>query len=100
MGQYLCIRFRSKNDPGPLQLLLQIMVVFNDAIMDDEHVLILIPVRMGILFARFAVCGPAGVCYTGCPLDVHVIYLGFQFQDLSHGPVIIDMVTVLNGQPC
>ena len=47
--------------PCALQLLLEIQVVLDDAVVDDDDLAGAVAVRMGVLFGRPAVRGPARV---------------------------------------
>jgi len=58
VGQDFGIGLRPEDHPGLGQLLLEALIVFDNAVMGDNHIPILVPVRRGILFSGFPV-----ICY-------------------------------------
>ena len=75
------------------------MKIFDDSVMDNEHILILVHVGVGIFFGRFSVRSPSRVANAQGPLHVQIVQLPLKLEDFSHGPVTIDMnVYVINDE--
>ena len=83
---------------GP-QPLLQVQVVFDDPVVDDDDPAGAVLVGMGVLLARTAVGGPAGVAEPGGRRDRGFGQPDFELPDLAFGPGAPDAVRPAHGDP-
>ena len=98
MGQHLRVRLGAEPDALLLQVLLNGMVVLDDPVVDHEHVLGHVAVRVGVLLGRLPVGGPPGVGDPAGPGKIQIFHLAFQLHDPSDRPVEIHTVSMLYGQ--
>ena len=70
LGHHLRVRIGLKGNPLLQQVLLQLHVVFNDAVVHQGDPPVLTDVRMGVDVVGFPVSGPAGMADTQGPLQV------------------------------
>src|SRR5690606_36165812 len=81
VGDYFGVGFRGEGVAQLLELLTQLVVVFDDAVVDYGQPLG--QVRMGVVFGGFAVGGPAGVGYAQVAVNGCSFQGIFQLDDLA-----------------
>ncbi len=82
---HLGVGFRGEDVPLFRQLLLQLHVVFNDAVVNNHNRAVAVAVRMGVFFGRRSVRGPAGVANAVSAVDGIQADHFFQVAQLAHG---------------
>src|SRR5690606_2109410 len=92
VGDYFGVGFRGEVIAQLLELLTQLVVVFDDAVVDYGQPLG--HMGVGVVFGRFAVGGPAGVGDAQVAVDGFLFQGVFQFDDLAHGAGTFDAVAV------
>jgi hypothetical protein len=68
--------------PLALELVLQLEIVLDDAVMDDDDTARAVTMRVGILFGGPSVCGPPGVPYTVEPINWFALDRAFEVGEL------------------
>jgi hypothetical protein len=96
--QDLRVGFGPKPNALLLESFLEAMKIFDDPIVDDEDLLILITVGVGVLLRRFAMRRPSGVGNADTSREFQAIDLPLEFDDLAHSLVTIYGMAVLNGE--
>ena len=72
--------------------LLEREVVLDDAVVDDDEGSGAVAVRVGVLFGRAAVGGPARVADAECPVDGRLLDDGFEIPELAGGASELELV--------
>jgi hypothetical protein len=98
LGQDFRIRFGTKGNPFFFQLFFQQMVVFNNAVVNDENIFRLVPLRMGVLHRRLTVGCPPGMGDTAGPVHGFAVYQRFQARNFSQFSKAGNFVSVLDRQ--
>src|SRR3989442_15978263 len=78
------------------QGVLQLEIVFYDAVMDDDHSASAIAMRVGIFFGRTAVRGPTRVAHAVRAIDRISLQDVFKIAQLALGPANLQLVIFVN----
>ena len=79
------------------QVVLQLEIVFDDAVMNDDHAASAIAMRVGIFFGRTAVRGPTRVAYAVRAIDRIFLQDVFKIAQLAFGPANLQLVIFVNS---
>jgi len=79
------------------QGVLQLEIVFDDAVMDDDHSASAIAMRVGVFFGRTTVCGPTRVAYAVRAIDRIFLQDVFKIAQLAFGPANLQLVIFVNS---
>ena len=97
--EHLRVGFRSERDALGFEPFPQHMKVLDDAVVDHEHVLILIGVRVGVALGGLAVSRPSRVSDSRGPVEFHAGELLLQRADPSRRLEALYPGSVMCGEP-
>src|SRR5947209_5907186 len=97
MRDNLSISFSDESMVFLPQGVLQLEIVFDDAVMNDDHSASAIAMRVGIFFGRTAMRGPARVAHAVRAIDGVFSQDRFEVAQLAFGPANLQLVIFVNG---
>ena len=97
MRDNLSISFSDESMIFLPQVVLQLEIVFDDAVMNDDHSASAIAMRVGVFFGRTTVCGPTRVAHAVRAIDRIFLQDVFKIAQLALSPANLQLVILVNS---